>query len=203
MRTILHKTNYGSDICLPSDWTGCLWLNKWWDMTNNTCTVIVGVRWLAQYKCAHYSSRHSCDRVELACASHLSLCASSSCFHSCPLLSLPPSFYFATTLPHSHHFFSAPLSHPCCLVKMTECEDMMKYFLSSLWISLCTNQHAHTPADVHTRMYAHTARPMYHIKVSWDSLTVMSLISAGYHHRSWHILQQSTARILSWGHIWV
>lgn len=103
MRTILHKTNYGSDICLPSDWTGCLWLNKWWDMTNNTCTVIVGVRWLAQYKCAYYSSRHSCDRVELACASHLSLCASSSCFHSCPLLSLPPSiplfYHHSTSLP--------------------------------------------------------------------------------------------------------
>ena len=126
--------------------------------SDNKCAVIVGVRWLAQYKCGHYSSRHSCDRVELACSFHLSACASSCCFHPClsrsrsPFISfnLPPLRLSPTSFPQP---LSLSLSPPCCLVKMTECEDMMEYFLSSLWISLCVDPHAHTAANAHARMH--------------------------------------------------
>jgi len=86
------------------------------------------------------------------------------------------------------------LSYPCCLVKMTEYEDMMEYFLSSLWISLLTDPHAHTASKAHTPMHTHTERPIHHIKVSWVSAAVMSLISVGYQQGDWYTLKQSTDR---------
>lgn len=173
-------------------------------MTNTKRTVIVGIRWLAHYKCAHYSSRHSCDRVELACSSPLSLiCASSSSFHPC--LSLSPSTFISFNLSPLFHLFPSPfrsLSPPCCcLVKMTECEDMMEYFLSSLWISLCADPHTHTDTNAFASTHTHTERPMHHIKVSRVSLTVMSLISVGYQWGDCHTLQQSTARAFPWEEI--
>lgn len=66
-------------------------------MTNNECAVIVGVRWVAHYKCARSSSRRGCDRVELACSSHPSICASSSSLHPC--LSLSRSTFISLNLP--------------------------------------------------------------------------------------------------------
>lgn len=154
-------------------------------MTNKKCTVIVGVRWLTHYKCAHYSSRHSCDRVELACSSHLAVCTSSSSFHPC--LSLSQSAFISFNRP-------SPISFPRPLSLLPAVCYMMEYFLSSLWISLCADPRAHADTNTFTSVRAHTERPMHHIKVSWVSLTGLSLISVSYQWRDCHTLQQSTAR---------
>ena len=109
-------------------------------------------------------------------------------------------FQSTATPPRSHLF--PPVSPPCCLVKMTESEDMMEYFLSSLWISLCMDLHAHTDPNTFTSVRAHTERPMHHIKVSRVRLTVMSLISVGYQWDDCHTRQRSADRTISREEIW-
>lgn len=111
-------------------------------------------------------------------------------------------FQSTATPPRSRLFPPAPVFPPCCLVKTTECEDMMEYFLSSLWISLCMDPHAHTDANTFTSVRAHTERPMHHIKVSWARLTVMSLISVGYQWSDCQAWQQSADRTFPRGEIW-
>lgn len=136
--------------------------------------------------------------IELNYHAHLGL-------HLC-FIFLFPSLSVLVAL-HLHLFQSNPtlpppqsrslaLFSPCCLVKMTECEDMMEYFPSSLWISLCTDPGAHTHTNRLVSVSTHAERPMHHTKVSCVALTLMSLISVSCQWGVCHILHQSTAETI-------
>lgn len=160
------------------------------DLTNyrrtdkNARTVIVGFSYLAQNKCARSSSRRCCDGAKLAtlissqCALYLPV---SNPVRLCLVFPSSPSICHRRA-PSAHLL---PLSYPRCLAKMADCEDMMEYFLSWWWISLLAERaRTHTASEANARSRAHAERPMHHIKVSWVSVTVVSLISVGYHWRS-------------------
>lgn len=111
-------------------------------------------------------------------------CVHYSRFHLCPSLSRSTISFNSTPL---NFLPLVPRSPPTrCLVKMTECEDLMEYFLSSLWISLLTDLHVHTQLQTYTHcVYMNTIGLMHHVKVSW--------ISERWCHWSWLIINGGTA----------
>lgn len=128
---------------------------------------------------------HSCDGFELACSSHLSICLLLFFIFPFPSLSLFSrstfiSFNLAQLRLSAVSFTQPP---PCSLLKMTECEDMMEYFLSSLWISLCVDPHTHTDTKAWTHTHTHTrwAHASYQGLLSQSNSDVIDLsrLSAG------------------------
>lgn len=137
--------------------------------------------WLAPHKCAHRSRRHSCDGVESPRSSSASICASSSAL--LPVCPRPRSTSISFNL--------LPSSLPAVWWKMTECEAMMEYFPSSLWIS--RSSAAHTRAEEGRQADERAERLMHHAKVSRVAPTPTPLISVGCQRGACHMLHRSTA----------
>lgn len=109
-----------------------------------------------------------------------------------------------SSLPIYCHYASLPSlysgpSPPCCLVKMTEWVKIWWNISCHHYELASARIHPHTLTQKHTHACIRTTeRLMHHIKVSWVSVTVMSLISDGYQSGDCHTLQHSTARTFPW-----
>lgn len=125
-------------------------------------------------------------------------CVHYSRFHLSPSLSRSTISFNSTPL---NFLPLVPRSPPTrCLVKMTECEDLMEYFLSSLWIRLLTDMHTHFAANVHKLCVHEHNKAHASCQGLLNQWRVMSLILVDYQWRDYYMLRQRLrpAWIFSW-----